>query len=377
MKKLVSTLVAVLLIAALFLAGCGGLKQKDQGLSGVDWPMYGGSPARPGYSPESFAPPFELKWRAGTSGLEGGAAVAEGYVCVADTAGKVRYLNATTGEVKWTFDGNGPFRRQTPLIYDSRVFAASEKGTLYCLDKLSGRRLWEKDLGQGSFSSPLGDGDLVYISHNASLYCFSTREGNQVFIYSEPGAKSLTAPALLKGKIYAGSDIGSMVCLDAANGSLTWSSTPSVEITCTPVLTEMRVFFGTADNQLWCLDRLNGQTQWTAHLQQKVAAPPAISGYDIICGAGDAGSLVPGVVWCLDAVSGKERWRYETDYRGPLHVSVSDTYAFIYNGLVLNLADGTILASLHVGGNPYAPPVPYGGCLFICATDGTLYCLGP
>ena len=377
MNKLVSTLLAVSLIAALFLVGCGGLKQKDQGLSGVDWPMYGGSAARTAYTPESFTPPFELKWSANTSGLEGGAAVAEGFVCVADTAGKIRYLDAGTGEVKWTFDGNGPFRRQTPLIYDSRVFAVSEKGTLYCLDGLSGRRLWEKELGPGNSSSPLGDAGLVYISHNANLYCFGARDGNQVFIYGGAGMTSLTAPALLKGKVYVGSDTGSMVCLDAATGVLDWSSTPSVEITCTPVLTEMRVFFGTADNQLWCLDRLTGQSQWTAHLQQKVAAPPAVSGYDLICGAGDAGSLVPGVVWCLDAVSGKERWRYETDFRSPLHVSANDNYAFIYNGLVLNRVDGSTLTSLHVGGNPYAPPVPYGGRLFICSTDGTIYCLGP
>ncbi len=127
------------------------------------------------------------------------------------------------------------------------------------------------------------------------------------------------------------------------------------------MITDTRVYFGTADNQLWCLDLAAGGTVWSTHVPQKVSSPPAISGSSLVIGTGDEESLATGVIWCLDAASGSLRWSYETDYSSPMQVSVTGQYAFAYNGVVLNLAGGTAVTSLHLGGSPYAQPVPYAG----------------
>ncbi len=378
MKRSPFTLALAILTSLVLLAGCGGGNQQpDQKLTGVDWPMYGGTPSRINYTPENFAPPFDIKWSAVTGGLEGGAAVAGGVVCVADTEGRVWCMDAATGKEKWNFKGDGPFHDQVPLIYENRVYVTGDNGIFYCLDSLSGRKLWDKQLEEGKPSSPLGDGGSVYFSIGSKLYCFGARDGRQSFAYSGGDGVTLTAPALIKGMVYAGSDKGVMLCLNAADGSLVWSYDLGVEITCSPVLTEMRAFFGTADNMMQCLDRQTGQPLWSVRVQQKVSSTPAISGFDLIFGAGDNVNQAPGVVWCLDAVSGKERWRYETDYRSPLPLSASDAYVFVYGGLVLSKDAGSSVTSQQVSGSTYAPPAPYGGRIFICGADGTLYCMGP
>lgn len=378
MRRASLLLTFALLVTMALPAGCGGGVRRQEGkLTGVDWPMYGGVPSRINYTPEDLAPPFEIKWSAGTGGLEGGAAVAGGMACVADTKGRVWCMDAATGTVEWIFDADGPFHGQTPLIYENRVFAISDNGTFYCLDSFSGRKLWSKQLDKGKPSSSLGDGGYVYLSQGSRLYCYGARDGRQAFAHDIGEGLTLTAPALYQGMVCAGSDEGILFSLNAADGSMVWRYDLGVGITCPPVLTEMRVFFGTADNNIQCLDRQSGQPLWSVHVQQKVSSPPAVSGFDLIFGAGDNDSLASGMVWCLDAVSGRERWRYETDYVSRLPLSASDEYAFVYGGLVLNRADGSSITTQQVSGSAFAPPVPYGGRIFICGADGTLYCLGP
>ena len=149
-----SLALALLLTTIALMAGCGGgNKQKDQKLTGVDWLMYGGSPSRINYTPETFDPPFDIKWSAGIGGLEGGAAVAGGVACVADAEGRVWCMDAATGKEKWRFAADGSFHGQTPLIYDNRVYAVSENGVFYCLDSLSGRKLWDKQLDNDDYFS--------------------------------------------------------------------------------------------------------------------------------------------------------------------------------------------------------------------------------
>ncbi len=383
MKKHLTLALAALLSVAPLLAGCGErIKEQREEPAGIDWPMYGGTPYRTGYSAEALAPPFQVRWEADTGRLEGGAAAAGGRVCVADADGRVHCFKAGSGEVDWAFKANGPIKGQTPLIFDSRVYVGTEKGTFYCLNSRGGAgrdglRLWEKELGPGGFSSALGEGGKVYVAHGNALLCLEGRKGQEVFIHAETGASSVTAPALGQGRVYFGTDTGLLVCLDAAAGSESWKARVSAEVSTNPVLSEGRVFLGTADNQLWCLSAASGEVLWNVHIPQKVSSPPAVYGSSLVIGTGDEKSLATGVLWCLDAENGSQRWSYETDYASPLQVSVTSRYAFAYNGLALDLSGTGVASTLPLGGSPHAQPAPYGGCLYVCDAKGTLYCLGP
>jgi len=109
--------------------------------------------------------------------------VSDGTEVWATPAGK-RYENG------W---GDGP--RCTPTVSGNRVYAIGGRGGLVCLDRLTGRRLWEKSL-----VSDLG-GTLQSWGYTESPLVIGNR------VYCTPGGSA-----------------GTMAALDAATGAVVWRS---------------------------------------------------------------------------------------------------------------------------------------------------------
>ncbi len=374
-KALIVT--AVLLSAALASAGCGeGLREAEK-REPPEWAMYGGNPSRDGHYGEELAPPFAPKWSHRGDPLEGGAAASRERVFFADAGGKVWCLRHDGGELDWVFEGDAPFRGQTPLVHERRVFLVSEKGTLYCLDALGGRRLWQKELGSGRASSAAGMKGRIYLSYGRSLLCFDARNGDLLFRLDPQGASSLTAPALSEDKLFVAADTKELLCLEASTGLVIWRNELRAEPSCPPVATTAGVLIGTSDNHLSLVDKETGRMIWTAHLLQPVGSPPAVSGSRVFVGVGDRDSLVPAAVWCLDLASGGALWNQQTDLYGSLPLSADGAHVYVWGGMVLLAETGRRIMSQQAEGNPLAPPIPYDGCLYVCSPGGIFTCLGP
>jgi len=366
-----------LLAALLAAAGCGeGLREPER-KNVAEWPMYGGNPAHTACSDQELSPPFEPKWSHQGGRLEGGASLSRDRLFIADVEGKVWCLHHDSGELDWVFKGDGPFRGQTPLVHDKRVFLVSERGTLYCLDALGGRRLWQKDLGPEASSSAVAAEGRIYLSHGKALLCYDARSGELVFRVDPPGASTLTAPALYGDRVFVGTDTKGLLCLDAVTGMAVWTAALETEASCAPVVAAEGVLIGTSDNRLSLVDRATGNAIWSAHLVQPVRAAPAVCGSQVFVGVGERESLVPATVYCLDMAGGRVAWSYETDLYGSLHLSADNSHVFVHGGLVLEKGSGRRLMSQQVEGNLLAPPVPYDGRLYVCSPGGTLTCLGP
>src|SRR5437879_10256169 len=91
-----------------------------------------------------------------------------------------------TENVKWVADFSGP-SAATPIIWNDRVFVSSvdqQAGTLQalCLDRASGKTLWQRETGAGikvddksnfASPSPVTDGNLVWFFYgNGQLAAF-------------------------------------------------------------------------------------------------------------------------------------------------------------------------------------------------------------
>lgn len=141
-----------------------------------DWPTFRGDSMRSGYTTEdlpgnlascwSYKPrhapmpawpgsdtrmPFDRAFHtviAGNTLLFGGSA-----------DGKVRALDAATGEERWTFLTGGPVRF-APTVWRDRAFVVSDDGFLYSLKLEDGTLLWKLRGGPGD-SMVLGNGRLV------------------------------------------------------------------------------------------------------------------------------------------------------------------------------------------------------------------------
>ena len=91
---------------------------------------------------------------------------------------RVLCFDEATGQPVWTHSysvdyknmeyGNGP--RASPTVHEGKVYTLGTQGHLFCLDAVSGRVLWQKDLAQeydarvpqyGASVAPLVEGDLL------------------------------------------------------------------------------------------------------------------------------------------------------------------------------------------------------------------------
>jgi len=127
-------------------------------MQAADWPMYQADSARSGYSSEQLPEGLMLQWtyksphppipawptrnrqrfdRAYQPVIAGGVLY---YGSSSDC--KVYALDAVTGETRWVFFTDGPVRF-APVVWQDRLFVASEDGHVYCLTATNGQLLWK------------------------------------------------------------------------------------------------------------------------------------------------------------------------------------------------------------------------------------------
>lgn len=112
-------------------------------VSPLDWPTYRANTARSAASRApiaarplpiwTFKPPLPVGATA--------ASAAAGHVFLAGNDGKVRALDAATGQLQWSYQTAGPIL-QSPTICSGRAYVGSGDGYLYALEAATGRLLW-------------------------------------------------------------------------------------------------------------------------------------------------------------------------------------------------------------------------------------------
>jgi outer membrane protein assembly factor BamB len=148
--------------------------------------------------------PPRLLWQRQIGAGWSGFAVAHGLAITQEQRGDRELVIAydlVSGAVKWahgdarrfesTIAGDGP--RATPTVFDGRVYTLGSTGLLNCLELSTGRRIWHRDIAEGSSAqpdwgrscSPLVVDDLVVVSAGAgagrSLAAYRRTTGEPVW----------------------------------------------------------------------------------------------------------------------------------------------------------------------------------------------------
>ena len=108
-----------------------------------DWATYRGNNQRSSSSGVEAPQRVQQNWllEAGTKRTPTAPVAAGGLVFVAGDDGKVRAIDAASGEQKWEFATSGPIK-YPPTIADGRAYFGSGDGHAYCVEAASGRLLW-------------------------------------------------------------------------------------------------------------------------------------------------------------------------------------------------------------------------------------------
>ena len=330
----------------------------------------------------------------------------------------VECLHPETGSSQWQFRyatvfedrygyNNGP--RSSPVIDAERVYTLGAEGKLHCLDLLSGKLLWKRDLRAeyrvrldffGTASTPLVDGRLLIINVGApggpTVVGLDKTTGREVWRSGTewgPGYAS-PVPAVVHGKrrvfVFAGGEstppTGGLMSLDPANGrvdfSFPWRSrtVESVNASC-PVVFGNKVFISASyrtgsalvevrpdfsHRVVWMTREIG--LHWTTAIHR--------DGYLY---AFDGRNESDASLACIDAATGKVAWRATPEWTESLEIRGSARQQILgtYRGSLL-AADGQFLCLGELGHLLWMDLTPKGyrevsrGWLFAASESWTL-----
>jgi outer membrane protein assembly factor BamB len=140
--------------------------------------------------------------------------VAEGLVFVAANKKAYYAINATTGNVTWTFrdDSAEEFIICSPIYNDGKVFLVDEF-FIVALDAFDGSLLWKAFLGTEFYVSPtFADGKLYVTSDQRGMYVMNASDGAKLGWFAT-SSNSWSSPTIYAGNVYVGNNDWNVYCL--------------------------------------------------------------------------------------------------------------------------------------------------------------------
>ena len=241
------------------------------------------------------------------------------------------------------------------------VLVGSYDNNVYCLDALSGKKLWRYTTGGGVYAAPAlwagpggggpqgahqgakeaaSTGPLVFVASSDRLvYALDADLGRRKWVHAiktwrpTMGGARLSAPAVGRAKerhaVFVGHWVwdkslsghlqaGGITALDALTGKHLWTTSLGDNEVSSPVYAVLpgpagaRIFVGSENGNLYALDAASGRKVWTYSDREAIKGSPAV--FTTPLGPRVVFGSKYGRVRCLDALSGLEVWRYNTGH---------------------------------------------------------------
>lgn len=155
----------------------------------------------------------------------------------------------------------------------SKLFVGDASGKLTAINAHDGSISWSKRIAAEWLSPPTVMRDKVCAtSSSEDLYCFSERDGTELWHYSHRGDEKMTirgnsSPTFFGDAVFVGFADGFVAALSHSDGKVLWakrlrSRARFYDIDMPIFVDERGVLVATFDGNLYSLDRLNGEIQW-------------------------------------------------------------------------------------------------------------------
>lgn len=239
--------------------------------------------------------------------------------------------------------------------------------------------LWESQLfNDYSDSAPVIVDGKVYIGSNLGIfYCLDAYTGEEIWNYSLGSNFGVGTPALFDNKVYFGGTSNPNVCLyclNANTGNDVWIFMTNGVAICSVTVADEKIYFCSQDDSFYCLNAYTGEEVWNSSIGSGSISPVVTDGKLYVGG---------NKLYCLNANTGNEIWNYNTGvlvYPPTVcngKVYVGEAYQKFY---CFNAETGAKIWDYTAGNPPYSTPaVAYGKVYFsnggIPPGDGKLTCL--
>ncbi len=354
--------------------------------TGADWPMFQKHPQHTGYASEEtmLRPPLTIRWSRNLGSSVWGQTVSNGLLYVATANAKLWALNATTGEVLWTYQSTQTHIRP-PTVAGGKVYTFAGWGSgvaaeVIALDAVTGVVLWRSQLTRSADGSEItvADGVAYVGGGDWNLYAFDATNGLQ--LWRIPVNDGITAPpSVAYGRVYAGSWGGRFYSVDAISGTIRWTANPGGALWSASSIANGLVYIGGGDDTFRAFNAQTGALQWSFRTEDSANCPAAIADDTIYFGA------LAGKLYAVAATTGSLRWAYQTG--GQIAPSSGCPIPIVANGVVyvtvrngslvaLNIANGSEMAIFQTDAFLFpSAPIVANGTLYIGSAAGTIYAL--
>jgi outer membrane protein assembly factor BamB len=256
--------------------------------------------------------------------------LADHVLYLASDLGRLRALDARTGQQKWAFEAGSPIR-YAPQMAAGRLIFGTDAGKLYCFSP-EGKKLWVKELGAPLSGQGAALGGSVTVSTTrGEVYCVKVADGAVAW------RKALEAPvfaplAAAGSLVMIGSDNGYEYFLNTGNGKVVARYYTAGLIRTAAAAGEKGIYFGSTDGWLRVVSPDGEKPLWARYLGGPVSVGPVVA--DGMVYVGRAGRLV-----ALNAETGRLRRAWEGEqFAGDLLVTTDTIYVGTTTGKVLALA---------------------------------------
>ena len=152
-----------------------------------------------------------------------------------------------------------------PIIIDGTVYVATQSGKVRSIDAATGNEGWIADANTIFYGGLAGDRFRIYAAGlNGTVYAFNRSDGLPA--WPEPANVAdrgfTAAPLLMNGKLYIGNRNGNMYCIDAVTGLPIWWVDTGAPIQQTAAGADGKIVFTNEDMNVFCLNAETAANEW-------------------------------------------------------------------------------------------------------------------
>ncbi|MBI4311698.1 MAG: PQQ-binding-like beta-propeller repeat protein [Chloroflexi bacterium] len=228
-------------------------------------------------------------------GLYGTPALANGVLYVTGYDGRVYALAPSDLSLKWRYPSDESKTQKSVggvAVAKGLVVYGSDDGNVRALDASTGQKAWEFKTGKAVWSTPVVDGDTVYVgSLDHKLYALSLQDGKPRWAAPFQADGAIVSPALVtKGMVIFGSFDRRLYAVDAGTGRERWHFQGDSWIWGSPVTNGLRVFAVSTKGAVHAIDINTGSGLWKFDLGSTAISSPALVGSNLVV-ASDGGII--------------------------------------------------------------------------------------
>jgi outer membrane protein assembly factor BamB len=228
-----------------------------------------------------------------------------------------------------------------PAADGADLYALSDDGFLYKIDRRAGKLVWKFDThgesvkrelpGSGTdaydvfASGATLTGGIIYIgSADKRLYAVEAKSGRELWHFDTQGIVRST-PAVAGGRVFFGSRDHHVYALDAKTGAPVWKHDTLREVTSSPLAAGNLLYVGSRSSDFLALEPGTGKVRWSFfYWSSWVESSARILDGTVYVGSSDWQQLL-----ALDAATGKIGWTFDTGGSAWSTPAVTDSRVFI------------------------------------------------